>query len=225
MHTQDAQQFLNTFAFNYFDLGFLIWLVIGVFRGRKLGMSQELIPMFKWITIMFVAGFFYVPVALSVRQNTGTFFGKLGANLVGYLLIALVVTIVFVWIKKAIGEKLLGSDLFGGYEYYLGMLGGLVRFACMIVVLLALMNSRVYSKAENDAAAAEQKKQLDNSFFPSYGEIQYQMLTTSFTGRTVRTYLHQLLIKSVTPDDLKKPETPAQKSNDVLNDVLGAPKK
>jgi uncharacterized membrane protein required for colicin V production len=227
MHTQPAQQFLSSLAFNTFDLFALIWLVIGLFRGRKLGMSQELLPMFKWISIVVVAGLFYAPVAVSVHQNTGSFFSKLGANLTAYCLISLLIMLVFVWIKKAIGEKLTGSDLFGSYEYYLGMVGGFIRFACMLIVLMALMCSRIYTKAENDAYEAEQKKQLDNSFIPSYGQIQYQVLTLSFTGKLVRQNLPMLMIKSVTADDLKKGETPAQKSNDQLKDILdsSSPKK
>ena len=39
------------FQFNWFDIALVIFLVIGAFRGRKRGMSQEVIPLFKWITI------------------------------------------------------------------------------------------------------------------------------------------------------------------------------
>ena len=41
------------------------------------------------------------------------------------------------------------------------MLAGLIRFACMLLVLLAVMHSRVVSRAELDAINARMKRFLD----------------------------------------------------------------
>jgi len=180
------QAWLTKLSFNYFDLIVLVALAVGLLRGRKHGMSQELLPMLKWVAIVTLGGFFYRPVSLFLQQNIPGAFDLLWANRSGYLLIALGVLLVFAWIKKAIGEKLLGSDLFGGAEYYLGMIGGMVRASCIIVAVLALMNSRIVTQEELAADEAAQKKSLEDIRLPTYGTIQQAMLFHSFTGRLVK---------------------------------------
>jgi Colicin V production protein len=206
----------------YFDLIVVICLVVGMIRGRKMGMSQVVLPALKWVTIAVLAGFGHRLASLFLRQSVPGAFDLLWANRLGYILIALGVIIVFAGLKRMFGEKLTGSDFFGSAEYYLGMFAGIIWSASMILVLLALMNSRVYTKAENDAYEAAQIKQMDNSFIPSYGQIQYKMLTTSFTGQIVKQNLSPILIMSVIPGPTKKSETPGQKSSDTINQVLGA---
>jgi hypothetical protein len=172
-----------------------------------------------------LGGFFYRPVSLFLQQNIPGAFDLLWANRSGYLLIALGVLLVFAWIKKAIGEKLLGSDLFGGAEYYLGMIGGMVRAGCIIVAVLALMNSRIVTQEELAADEAAQKKSLEDIRLPTYGTIQQAMLLHSFTGRLVKENLSRILIVSVTSEQMKKGETAAQKREDVINQVLGTTNK
>jgi uncharacterized membrane protein required for colicin V production len=208
-------------AVNYFDFIVLICLIIGMMRGRKLGMSQVLLPMLKWVAIVVVGGLGYRAVSLFLRQSVPGAFDLLWANRLGYILIALGIVIIFAWLKKALGEKLIGSDFFGSSEYYLGMLAGIIWSACMILTLLALMNSRVYTKQENDAYEAAQIKQMDNSFIPSYGQIQYKVLTTSLTGQLVKQNLSPILIMSVTPEPAKKRDTLAKRDSDTINQVLG----
>jgi hypothetical protein len=101
----------------------------------------------------------------------------------------------------------------------------MVRFACMLLVMLALMNSRIVTKEEIAANEAMQKQNLEDIRLPTYGSIQQAVLFQSFTGKLVKQNLSSILIASVTPDQLKKGETPAQKKNDVINDVLGPTKK
>ena len=45
-----------------------------------------------------------------------------------YITVAIVVKLAFAGMKKATGGKLLGSNVFGRAEYYLGMMAGAVRF-------------------------------------------------------------------------------------------------
>jgi len=221
----DFQKWISTLSFSYFDLFVVVWLVIGLLRGRKQGMSQELLPMLKWLAILGLAASFYRPLSAFLRQNIPGAFTPLWANLAGWLLIALGVLLVFAWLRKMFGEKLLGSDMFGGAEYYLGMLGGMVRFACMLVAALALMNSRIVTKEELAANEAMQKKNLEDIRLPTYGTIQQAVLFQSFTGTQVKGHLSFVLIASVTPDQMKRPETPAQKTGDMINQVIGATNK
>ncbi len=160
-------------------------------------MSQEILPTLQWIAIMVLGGLFYRPVAAFLLQTSPL--GGLLANILAYVIIALVVHIVFLLIKKAIGEKLVGSDLFGRAEYYLGMLAGAVRFACMLVCLLALMNSRIYSAEELAQNAKTQAHDFEGVSFPTYGTIQHAVLIDSLSGRTVKRDLAFFLISPVSP--------------------------
>jgi uncharacterized membrane protein required for colicin V production len=221
----DFQKWLSTLSFSYFDLAVAVWLAIGLLRGRKQGMSQELLPMLKWLAMVGLGGFFYSPVSAFLRQNIPGAFDLLWANRAGWFLILLGVLLVFAWLRKAIGEKLVGSDIFGGAEYYLGMLGGMVRFACMLLAVLALMNSRIVTKEELAASEKTQKANLEDIRLPTYGSIQQAVFFHSFTGQLVKSDLSFVLITSVTPDQMKRGPTPAQKREDIINQVIGATNK
>ena len=49
-------------TYNWFDLVVFVFLVIGVFRGRKRGMSEELLSIFQWLSIVLASANFYRPV-------------------------------------------------------------------------------------------------------------------------------------------------------------------
>jgi hypothetical protein len=147
----------------------------------------------------------------------------LWANITAYVLIGFAINLVFIWIKEGIGEKLTGSDYFGRNEYYLGMLAGLVHFACIIIALVSLMHSRVYTPAELADIEKFQKKNFEDIRFPTYPSVQFAVLSESFTGRSIVNYLHPVLIESTYA---RKPvESFAKKQNDAINDILGQPKK
>jgi uncharacterized membrane protein required for colicin V production len=210
-------------SFGYFDGVVVVWLLIGIFRGRKRGMTQELLPTLQWLAIVILAGLFYLPFSGVIFQNTAGALKQLWSNITAYVLIAFAIHLFFLWIKQSIGEKLAGSDLFGRNEYYLGMMAGLLRFACMIVVLCALMNSRVYTQAELAETEKMQKKNFEDIRFPTYGSIQHAILTESYAGRLIEGNLHCVLIASVSPG--KPAKTIAQKRQDTINAILGPPKK
>jgi len=44
-------------------------LIIGFFRGRKRGMSKELLPLLKWVSLVLVCGFWY-QMAAELLVNT-----------------------------------------------------------------------------------------------------------------------------------------------------------
>ena len=69
-------------------------------------------------------------------------------NVVAYLALALAVLIVFAILQRKFAEMLVKSDFFKGGEYYLGMLAGMVRYACALLFVLALLNARAYTPAE-----------------------------------------------------------------------------
>src|SRR5690349_20551111 len=129
---------LDNLPFNWFDVFLLIWLGMGIFRGRKRGMSEELITFLHWMAIVVDSSIAYQPVAGLLRGVMQI--SQLTAYIVGYLLSAGCVATVFLLIKRSLGGKLLGSDVFGKSEYYLGMPAGMLRFICMLITALAILN-------------------------------------------------------------------------------------
>lgn len=215
---------LSSTPVNYFDGVAIVWLLIGIVRGRKRGMTQELIPMLQWIAIVALAGLFYRPFSVIIIRSTSGAFSPLWSNLTAYVLIGFAVHLVFVWLKQNVGQKLSGSDVFGRAEYYFGMVAGLVRFACMLIAMCAVMNSRVYTQAELAETERMQQKNFEDVRFPTYGTIQHAILAESYTGQLIESNLSQFLITSVAPP---KPggETLAQKQQDTINSIIGQPKK
>jgi len=206
---------------NYVDLIVAVWLIIGLLRGRKRGMTQELLPTLQWVAIVVVAGLFYKPFAVVIKQYAQ--FEQLWSNILAYLLIAFGVHLVYLWVKHVIHEKLIGSDIFGRAEYYLGMVAGVIQFACMVIVACALMNSRVYTRAELAKTEKIQSDAFSDIRFPTYGTIQQAVLFQSFSGTLVETNLHSLLIASSTPRP--KGETLAHRREQMIDDIIGGGRK
>jgi uncharacterized membrane protein required for colicin V production len=212
-------------SFNYVDGAVAVWLIVGLVRGRKRGMTQELLPMLHWLAIVVLAGLFYAPLSDLIFKNTGGAFSHLWANITAYVLIAFAIHLFFLWLKQTFGDKLTGSDYFGRAEYYLGMAAGMVRFACLYIVFCAIMHARVYTAAEVAELDKAQKRSIDNNLFPTYPSVQHAILAESFTGQLLETNLSRVLIVSSTKSKTPAAETPAKKREDQINAIIGAPKK
>src|SRR5438128_124874 len=137
---------IQNLTFNWFDLCVLVLLVVGIFVGRKRGMSMELLSLLQWLVIVFGGAMACGLLGKSLADLSGI--NPVVTYITAYLLAAIVVKILFVMIKRMAGEKLVSGELFGKLEYYLGMLAGSVRFACMILFVLALLNAKQVTKAE-----------------------------------------------------------------------------
>jgi len=181
------------FHFNWFDVALVLLLVLGAFRGRKRGMSQEMIPLFKWITLVAVCGLFYRPIAELISENT--YFSMLAASYAAYLGLALLIAISFMVISKQLGGKVVGSDMFGKSEYYLGIVSGMARFACVIIFGLSLLNARYYTDKEIDERNRYVMQNYSNDFFPAMFQVQDQVFRHSFTGPMIHSQLSIVLIK------------------------------
>src|ERR1051325_2854502 len=118
--------FLSNLPFNWFDLAVLGVLFYGISRGRKRGMSEELMPLLKWLLVIVGCSFAYQPIGEIIAQDSKVF-SNLGGYLVAYCATALVIAAGFALITKLLGGKLVGSDVFGRNEYYLGMIAGTLR--------------------------------------------------------------------------------------------------
>ena len=95
---------------------------------------------------------------------------------------------------------MIGSGVFGGAEYYLGMVAGAVRFLCILIFALAILNAPYYSP---QALAASMKYTMDNygsDFFPGVSTVQQQVFRESLAGSQFKQHVAFLLIKPTPPE-------------------------
>jgi uncharacterized membrane protein required for colicin V production len=187
--------------FNWFDIVIVLVLGLGVARGRKHGLSEELMLVLKWVAIILVAGLSYDVVGDVISDNS--VFTRLSAYLMAYSAIALGITVAFLAIKKITHGKLVGSDVFGSGEYYLGMVAGLVRYACIMIFALAFLNAPLYTKEQIDADLSFQNDVYGSDFFPKLYTVQPAVFQKSSVGSQIHNELGFLLIKS-TPQEVKE---------------------
>ena len=186
--------------FNWFDLALLLVLALGVSRGRKHGMSTEVMLVIKWLAIIIVGGFAYNVVGDIIADNT--VFTPLSSYMMAYFCIALFIAVAFLAIKKMAHGKLVGSDAFGSGEYYLGMAAGLVRYTCIVIFALSFLNAPLYTKAQIDEDLRFQNDVYGSDFFPKLYTLQQDVFEKSFVGPHIHNELGFLLIKS-TPRQVK----------------------
>jgi len=202
---------LDNLPVNWFDGVVLGMLIIGLFRGRKHGMSKEALPLLKWVSLVVVCGLWY-QTAAQLLVNTAAL-SRRASCIFGYLLLAFVIFLVFSVLRWLLVYRLAGNNLFGSGEYYLGMLSGMIRFACMLLAGLALLNAPFYTAADITKHDAYVKRWFggglySGDYFPSLYTIQEQVFAKSFTGPYIKDYLGPLLIETAPPLAAK----PEQKS-------------
>ena len=209
---------------NWFDIVVLIVLLVGYVRGRKRGMSEESLDVIMWVLMVIGAGMLYKPLGKYVSQFTG--WSLLLSYFLCYLFVLVGVKIVFVTIKRMSGEKLVGSDVFGRLEYPLGILAGMVRFSCMLVVLLALIHARLITDKEYEAQVKADKDLYGEPFFPSLGSIQRDVFLKSFIVPKLKKHLDPFLIEA-TPsvDILQKRETFGRQKEREIDELITGPKR
>jgi uncharacterized membrane protein required for colicin V production len=189
---------LDKLPINLFDLLVIVVLGAGLFKGRKHGMSEELVKLLEWLAILFGCAALYEWGGEMCRQLTNMF-GPLSGYLTAYIGSALLIALVFTLVKRTLGGKLLGSDFFGRAEYYLGMGSGLVRFSCILLVGLALLNARYFSPAEVRAMQKYNDDVYGSDYFPGLHSLQESVFQKSITGPWIKENLGFLLIKPTEP--------------------------
>jgi uncharacterized membrane protein required for colicin V production len=187
--------------FNWFDMVLVILLLTGIARGRKRGLSQELFTSMLWLVLIFACAAAYLPLGDMLARAARL--SPLVSYILCYLAIAVFVALLYSPVKRSIGEKVVSADSFGSAEYYVGMPAGMVRFLCILIAILAVLNARQYSTKE---ILARQKFQQDNygsEFFPGLNSVQQDVFEKSLTGPYFKRYLGFLLIKPTKPEPSK----------------------
>jgi uncharacterized membrane protein required for colicin V production len=191
---------LDKLPINAFDVIVLIVLITGILRGRAHGMSEELIKLLEWLAILFGSATCYQWGAQLIGGFT-SLLGPLARYLAAYVGVGLLIGLSFTLVQRGFGGKLTGSDVFGRTEYYFGMAAGLLRFGCMLLVVLALLNARAYSPSQVQALEKYQQEAYGSDFFPTLYSVQQTVFVKSVTGSWVRQYLGWLLIKPTAMED------------------------
>jgi uncharacterized membrane protein required for colicin V production len=195
---------LNNLPFNWFDITLVAVLGFGLWRGRRNGMTKEVMPMFQWLALVVVCGMGYALIAPTYTNTLQT--GKLASALLGYGTLALAVWMVFYILKRIFVPLLTGSNFFGSGEYYLGMFSGMIRFACLLLAALALLNAPYYTQADiqarqeyNNRWFGGGQKGYSGDFIPTMPSVQEAVFKKSFTGPYLTNYLGTLLIDTAPP--------------------------
>jgi uncharacterized membrane protein required for colicin V production len=180
------------YSYNWFDLVALALLIVGFFVGRKRGMSLELLTVLQWIAIVFLGALACDPFGRLMADFSGL--NPTLTYITAYLLTAIGIKLLFVVIRRMTGEKLVTDAVFGNMEYYLGMGAGVVRFACILLFSLALLNAKQVTDEQLQAQLKYQKDWAGSIYFPPFGVIQRAVFEESLTGRAVKQYLSAQLI-------------------------------
>lgn len=196
---------LNKLPFGWFDVALVAVLGFGLFRGRRNGMTKEVLPMFHWVVTVLVCGLAYEVVGRLIINLSG--WSALTAYLVSYFSLMFVVYLLFHLLKQVLMPRLTGSNFFGSGEYYLGMSAGLLRFASMLFVGLALLNAPYYTAADIASAKAFNarwygggQQGYSGDFFPSLQSVQAGVFEGSFTGKYIKEYADVMLVNTGSSD-------------------------
>lgn len=214
-----------SFSLSWVDLLVVVLLMVGVLRGRKRGMSEELLDVIKWAVIVVAAAALYAPLGQYLSKVS--LFSLLSCYVGVYGLVVLLTMLLFSFLRHNVGAKLVGSDTFGSAEYYLGMMAGCFRYACIILVGMAFLNARYYSPAEVRAKSKYQHDNFGSSFFLTLPDIQQEVFVDSLTGRIAHNYLNIALIRPTVGSSkpVKDDNSIGRRREGAINQIMDKPKK
>ncbi len=216
---------MKNLGVNWFDLVAIATIITGLMVGRKRGMSAELLDLLQWLLIVIAGSLAYPFLARFMARNFDL--GAAWNCVVSYLFIAGAFFVLFVMARRSLGDKLVGSDVFGGLEYYLGMIAGAVRFLCILVFLLAIVRAPRYSEQDIQARLRYQRDWAGSIYVPPFGSIQNNIFVDSLSGRLITKYLGRQLIDSSDPSvagGSRGQNLWKQRENEV-NEVIGQPRR
>lgn len=177
---------------NLIDVLIPVALLAGLIRGRKHGISVELLRTLKWIALV-IAGAALAPQAGDVLAKRG-FLEYPAACLTMYLGIALVVFLFFSMLERHLTRRLEKGDAFGHAEYYLGMAAGMVRAACMILMALSILNYRSFTPTQVRAMEKYQRDEYGSEVFPTLYTFQKSVFQDSLMGKWIKNNLAFVLL-------------------------------
>jgi len=181
-------------SFQWFDLVAVTLIFVGVFHGRKNGMSQELFNTLKWLIMMALAPLLYQPLGKLLLKVAPL---KAMYVYVGsFVLIAAIVKLALGSVRKKIKDKMSGSDVFGSAEYPLGMLAGTFQYSCLVVMIVACLNAKYVDEKALQAQDSAQREAMGEKFIATPGNLHKDAMT-SIAGQFIKKYFKNQLVKPV----------------------------
>ena len=208
---------------SWVDFVTLLVLSVGIVRGRKRGLSEEILDLMKWLVILVGCAFFYHQLGEAMSQSPIPGVAPLQFYVTAYLAIALFIWSLFGFIKKRFGQKLIESDVFGRLEFYGGMMAGAVRWTCMYFFVLSVLHAPFYSEADREQRRKEVEYNYGSDFFPSVCKIQDSVFLASLTGKGAVKYLDRFLMEQVTgdADPLRGENSMARRNERQIDAIMG----
>jgi len=203
---------------NWFDLLVIGLVALGIYQGRKRGLSEELLQVLQWLCIVVLGALLYGPVASLYSLVLGT--PALFSNMLGYVTIALLIKLCFTTMKRAVGEKLVHSDAFGRFEYYLGMMAGITRCLCVLLFALSFLHAKQITDQERAATARMQAENFGSITFPTVGSLQQTIFHDSVTGKFIRKNLHAQLMQPAMARGRQGGGNIGQQRSQMLDEVM-----
>lgn len=174
---------LAALRLNMFDalvLGALGW---GVYQGKQQGAASTHVSVVQWMLIGFGGG--------AMGNLFGSFLSSIlgspyWSQLIGYFVWIFIIMIVFAFLNsKGMGEWK-NSDWFGRLEYPLGILGGLIKYFCIILTVMSILNAKHYTPAMIKADRDWQIEEFGSTLFPSLTMLNNMIFNTSFSGPNIK---------------------------------------
>lgn len=209
---------VGKYTLNWFDLLVVVILIVGVIRGRKRGMSEELLDVLQWLVIVVAAALIYLPLGSFLAGYTHM--TLYWAFIFSYIGVAIAIKLIFTALKRAVGEKLVHADTFGRMEYYLGMLAGALRWFCVLLVVLALLNARYISREQREANIRMQQENFGSISFPTLSSLQQDIFYRSYSGRFIQRHLKEQLIMPVAAGETKMSDNIYRRRERAVEEVL-----
>jgi uncharacterized membrane protein required for colicin V production len=184
---------------SWVDAVIILMLILGLRRGLARGISEEVFDLFKWLAGLALAGCFYLPLGDFMADGLG-FPPRHFWHLAVYVGLVAGVRVPITFLHDRYGHKLLTSDFFGKAEYGLGTLAGACRYACIVLVCLAVFNGHYYTPEEIQNQVVAQENLFGSAPFPTTGTMQHEIFEASKFGSAARHYLPMLLIQAPTAE-------------------------
>jgi hypothetical protein len=181
------EQLLSTHAL---DIVVLITALLGMRIGHRRGVTQELMRLLMWLVLIYTPPWVCRQLDSQVVQYTGI--SMLWSRFVLYGGTAALAFILVTMAKNALQDRITSMNLFGKLEYPLGSLAGVLRYFCIIVMVLALIHARAATDAERAQGGA-------------WSQVQDNVFEKSWSGQFVEKYLDTLLIPATIPGVMYSP--------------------
>ncbi len=180
--------------FSLFDVILTVFVLSGGLIGRRNGLSIELPSTLTFLLILSGCALLYEPLG-TILDRAAPSLGPLSSFVLAYAGVAAVLLFAGSRFGSPLRNRLLERRSFRGGESVFGAVLGILRFASIAILALALLNARVYTPPEW-ARPSPATEEADGAVAPpTLYLFQATIFQRSVTGQWIARNLPFLLIK------------------------------